>query len=37
MLHNKFNDGGSGIDRIDESIKIVEKWRKNNPENILHF
>ncbi|MDA3860061.1 MAG: hypothetical protein PF445_02450, partial [Melioribacteraceae bacterium] len=37
MLQNELHGGGSGIDRIDESIKIVEKWRKNNPENILHF
>lgn len=37
MLQNNLPGGGSGIDRIDESIKIVEKWRSNNPDNILHF
>jgi ADP-dependent phosphofructokinase/glucokinase len=37
MLQNKLHDGGSGIDRIEESIKIVKKWRENNPQNILHF
>jgi len=37
MLKNELPDGESGIDRIEDSIKIVEKWRKNNPDNILHF
>ena len=37
MLQNKLSDGDSGIDRINESIKIIKKWRENNPKNILHF
>jgi ADP-dependent phosphofructokinase/glucokinase len=37
MLQNELLGGGSGIDRIDKSIQIVENWRKNNPKNILHF
>ncbi len=37
MLKNELSDGGSGIDRINESIKIIKKWRENNPDNILHF
>jgi len=37
MLQTKLSDGDSGIDRINESIKIIERWRKNNPNNILHF
>jgi ADP-dependent phosphofructokinase/glucokinase len=37
MLQNELSHGGSGIDRINESIKIIKKWSKNNPQNILHF
>ena len=37
MLQNELTDGNSGIDRINESIKIIKKWSKNNPNNILHF
>ena len=37
MLQNELSDGESGIDRIDESLKKVDKWCKNNPNNILHF
>ena len=37
MLQEKLNDGSTGIERIDDSVKIVEGWRKNNPESILHF
>lgn len=29
--------GGTGMERIDESIKIVENWRRNKHGNILHF
>ncbi len=37
MLQDKLSNGDSGIDRINESIKIVRKWSENNPSNILHF
>lgn len=37
MLTNKLSDGESGIDRINESKKIIGKWRKNKPNNIMHF
>lgn len=37
MLKEKFADGNKGIDRINASIKIVQQWRKNNPDSILHF
>jgi len=37
MLQTKLSDGDSGIDRINESIKIIKKWTANNPNNILHF
>ncbi len=37
MLNNKLPDGDSGINRINESIKVVDKWQKNNPDNILHL
>ena len=37
MLKRELLNGNSGSDRIDESLKIVEKWRSNNPDNILHF
>ena len=37
MLTHKLSNGESGIARIDESKKIIEKWRKNKPNNIMHF
>ena len=37
MLQEKLNDGSTGMEKINESIKIVEGWRKNNPESLLHF
>ena len=37
MLQNELSHGETGINRINESIKIIEKWCKNNPKNILHF
>ncbi|MFA8343913.1 MAG: ADP-dependent glucokinase/phosphofructokinase [Rhodothermaceae bacterium] len=37
MLQRELSDGTSGMERIDESIKRVENWRKNNPGNIMHF
>jgi ADP-dependent phosphofructokinase/glucokinase len=37
MLQKKLEGGEAGISRIDESLKIVEGWRKNNPNHILHF
>jgi len=37
MLTEKFADGNKGIDRIDHSINIVQQWKKNNPDSILHF
>jgi ADP-dependent phosphofructokinase/glucokinase len=37
MLSKTLPDGRSGIERIDDSMEIVNKWRKNNPQSILHF
>lgn len=37
MLSKDLPDGSSGIERINESIKTVNNWRKNNPDSILHF
>ena len=37
MLKEKLPDGLKGRDRIDESIKIVEKWRDGESDHILHF
>ncbi len=37
MLSNELPDGTSGVERINKSIKIVDNWRKNNPNSILHF
>jgi len=37
MLQKELSDGTSGMERIDESIKRVENWRKNNSGNIMHF
>lgn len=37
MLKENLDGGLKGIDRIDESIKILSKWKENNPNHILHF
>lgn len=37
MLQNTLPDGSSGTERIDDSIKKIEKWRKNNPNSLLHL
>ena len=37
MLQNKLSEGESGIDRIEESKKIVSEWQKNNNQHIIHF
>ncbi|PLX01876.1 MAG: hypothetical protein C0595_13095 [Marinilabiliales bacterium] len=37
MLTEKFSDGTNGTDRIDYSINIVQQWKQNNPDSILHF
>lgn len=37
MLQNKLPGGGSGVERIEESKKIVQQWRENNSQHILHF
>ncbi|MEN8119114.1 MAG: ADP-dependent glucokinase/phosphofructokinase [Bacteroidota bacterium] len=37
MLHNQLPGGGSGIERIEESKKIIQQWRENNSQHILHF
>jgi ADP-dependent phosphofructokinase/glucokinase len=37
MLSKTLPDGRSGIERIDVSLEIVDRWRKNNPHSILHF
>lgn len=37
MLSSQLPDGGSGMDRIDESKKMVNSWRKQGSDDILHF
>ncbi len=37
MLQETLTDGLKGVDRIDESLKIVEKWLTATPDHILHF
>jgi ADP-dependent phosphofructokinase/glucokinase len=37
MLSKTLPDGGSGIERIDTSMEVVNRWRKNNPHSQLHF
>ena len=37
MLQNQLPGGGSGIERIEESKKIVQRWRENNSQHVLHF
>lgn len=37
MLQKDLPEGGTGMERIDESIEKVENWRKNNPDNLMHF
>ncbi len=37
MLQESLPGGETGMERIDISKKIVEGWRKNNPDHILHF
>lgn len=38
MLKENLEGGEKGVDRIDESIGIVEKWRKSaSMDHILHF
>lgn len=37
MLQENLADGLKGVDRIDESINIVEKWLTATPDHIMHF
>ncbi|MDA3890695.1 MAG: hypothetical protein PF517_03420 [Salinivirgaceae bacterium] len=37
MLKTDLPDGKTGVERIEASKKIIDGWRKNNPEHILHF
>lgn len=37
MLSKELPNGRPGIERVDASMEIVDKWRKNNPHSILHF
>lgn len=37
MLQENLADGLKGLDRIRESIKIIDKWRQGAPDHILHF
>ena len=37
MLQENLSDGLKGLDRIEESIKIVNKWREGDSNHILHF
>lgn len=37
MLKENLADGLKGIDKIDDSIAIVNKWKKSGSDHILHF
>jgi len=37
MLKENLKDGLKGVDRIEESIRIVSKWKEIEPKSILHF
>jgi ADP-dependent phosphofructokinase/glucokinase len=37
MLTENFANGIKGIDRINASMEIINQWRENNPNSILHF
>ncbi|MDA3809793.1 MAG: hypothetical protein PF518_05610 [Spirochaetaceae bacterium] len=37
MLKESLNDGLKGIDRIEESIKVISKWKNSDAKHILHF
>lgn len=37
LLHESIADGIEGIDRIKESVKIIEKWREETPDHIVHL
>lgn len=37
MLQSKLPNGEVGTEKIDESKAIIDNWRKNNPNHILHF
>jgi ADP-dependent phosphofructokinase/glucokinase len=37
MLQSKIAGNETGIERIDKSKKIVERWKETCPDHILHF
>jgi len=37
MLTNPLSDGSSPLTRIAESKKVVDQWRNDHPEMIVHF
>jgi len=37
MLSHPLLDGSSGVARVDESMKIVDSWRKAHPSLCVHF
>lgn len=37
MLQKDLPGGESGTERIEASKKIIEGWKNNNPDHILHF
>jgi ADP-dependent phosphofructokinase/glucokinase len=37
MLQENPEDGVKGLNRIDDSIKIVNQWKQGNTNHILHF
>ncbi len=37
MLQKQLPGGGSGIERIEESKRIVQLWQENNSQHVLHF
>ena len=37
MLQQNLSGGLKGLDRIEESVKIVDKWREGESRHVLHF
>lgn len=37
LLQEQLPEGQSGIRRIQESIEVINSWRRNNKNHILHF
>ncbi len=37
MLQNELPEGGSGIEKVEQSKRIIKQWQENNSQHILHF